>query len=431
MRLSIIGFGVLSVLLGSFGVAVAEEMNFPICESTRVGTDAEPPAQTRRGNSRKLWGKLHDCGRKTSVYRIRMSVLYDVSKEGSVENICYIKTPEDVCSANVYGNYISSLRYAAQPDIIHNLSRTRISFNGNAIKGMILTNKTKKIAKASSAAIESKNKQKLTEVLADIDAALLNKTSPQDQRALLKIKAGVQLALEMDPALVLETLTKSLRLESGEASERNETIRLIVRLSFQADDYIRVEKNLIEVVEDLGGIDNPLVIGTLAAVQLINGHHEPAFVNARQAALLGDSPELHDLYRVAALMLKRDSVQQAQTSLLKTRFPKYEMVTGQINPLDLAAKQMINAFKDVAPVMRMPPRYPTKCARQHRKAENVLVAFDVKPSGATTNVEVISSTNICFNSASVKAAEQWHYTANPTGATRWDVRTNFRYDPPR
>lgn len=92
-----------------------------------------------------------------------------------------------------------------------------------------------------------------------------------------------------------------------------------------------------------------------------------------------------------------------------------------------------NPDRDAQPLVRVPPEYPQKCASRHRDRETVALQFDVTPQGQVTNVEVVQSSNSCFNRSAVRSAERWKYQPKISeGQQEWrrGVRTNISFDPP-
>ncbi len=92
-----------------------------------------------------------------------------------------------------------------------------------------------------------------------------------------------------------------------------------------------------------------------------------------------------------------------------------------------------NPDRDAQPLVRIPPRYPDRCVDRHKKTEIVAIEFDVTPQGQVINVRIVSSTNPCFDRASIRAAERWKYQPKVVDGKpqpRLGVRTNFKYQPP-
>lgn len=73
------------------------------------------------------------------------------------------------------------------------------------------------------------------------------------------------------------------------------------------------------------------------------------------------------------------------------------------------AKQTQALDFDARPLLRKPPRYPESCMRRADSSESVTVQFDVTAEGITQNIEVIDSTNDCFNKTAMRAVEEWIY----------------------
>ena len=73
------------------------------------------------------------------------------------------------------------------------------------------------------------------------------------------------------------------------------------------------------------------------------------------------------------------------------------------------------------PAGRMPPSYPERCMYNASKTEEVLVTYDVLPSGATDNIRVSNSTHECLNSAAVASVAKWKYQCSTDG--KLDLQT--------
>ncbi len=69
---------------------------------------------------------------------------------------------------------------------------------------------------------------------------------------------------------------------------------------------------------------------------------------------------------------------------------------------------IVNEF-DARPIARFPPIYPDNCRSRSDDGELIVVQFSVSEDGSTENIEVLESTNRCFNTAALRAIEQWRY----------------------
>ena len=68
-----------------------------------------------------------------------------------------------------------------------------------------------------------------------------------------------------------------------------------------------------------------------------------------------------------------------------------------------------NPDRDAQPLVRIPPQFPDRCQGRAGAEERVSLRFDVTPDGQTTNIEVIDSTNSCFNRSAARSVERWKY----------------------
>ena len=64
---------------------------------------------------------------------------------------------------------------------------------------------------------------------------------------------------------------------------------------------------------------------------------------------------------------------------------------------------------DARPKKRARPNYPDRCYRGAYQDERVLVRFDVTTAGTTRNIEVVESSNDCFNDAALESVDTWQY----------------------
>ena len=86
-------------------------------------------------------------------------------------------------------------------------------------------------------------------------------------------------------------------------------------------------------------------------------------------------------------------------------------VAASIPQLDVNLKigSGFNPDRDAQPLVSIPPQYPERCQTRAGSKETVFLQFDVTPDGTTTNIQVIDSTNSCFNSAASRSVERWKY----------------------
>ena len=76
---------------------------------------------------------------------------------------------------------------------------------------------------------------------------------------------------------------------------------------------------------------------------------------------------------------------------------------------DLNIGSGFNPDRDAQPLVRIPPQFPERCQSRANDEERVSLRFDVTPDGQTTNIEVIDSTNSCFNRSAARSVERWKY----------------------
>ena len=63
--------------------------------------------------------------------------------------------------------------------------------------------------------------------------------------------------------------------------------------------------------------------------------------------------------------------------------------------------------------------------------ESVTVQFDVTPEGTTTNVQVVDSSDTCFNRSVIRSVERWKYqpkVVDNTPQWRRGVQTTITYE---
>ena len=90
------------------------------------------------------------------------------------------------------------------------------------------------------------------------------------------------------------------------------------------------------------------------------------------------------------------------------------------------------AALECAPVIRIPPQYPSRCTERAEPVETVVMTFSIGPDGSVVSPEIATSTNSCFNSAAVRSLSQWKY--NPPGeggeaACRLQAQLTFQLEP--
>ncbi len=91
--------------------------------------------------------------------------------------------------------------------------------------------------------------------------------------------------------------------------------------------------------------------------------------------------------------------------------PALDGVRAAIPTIDanLSIGSGFNPDRDAQPLVRIPPQFPDRCQNRAGSEETVLLQFDVTPAGQTTNIEVIDSSNSCFNRSAARSVERWKY----------------------
>ena len=85
-----------------------------------------------------------------------------------------------------------------------------------------------------------------------------------------------------------------------------------------------------------------------------------------------------------------------------------------------------NPDRDAQPLVRVNPSGFERCIDTDTGEERVSLEFDVDPAGNVINVEVIDSTDRCYNRYAVRAAERWKYQpkiVDGEAVPRFGVRT--------
>ena len=91
--------------------------------------------------------------------------------------------------------------------------------------------------------------------------------------------------------------------------------------------------------------------------------------------------------------------------------PALDGVRAEIPEIDanLSIGSGFNPDRDAQPLVRIPPQFPDRCQGRASGTETVVLQFDVTPDGQTTNIEVIDSSNSCFNRSAARSVERWKY----------------------
>lgn len=97
---------------------------------------------------------------------------------------------------------------------------------------------------------------------------------------------------------------------------------------------------------------------------------------------------------------------------------------------DLDIGTGFNPDRDAQPLVRVEPEYPQRCFNRASGDEAVTVEFNVDPQGNVVDVEVIQSTNSCFDREVIRTVERWQYqpkVVEGEPAPRIGVRTTLRF----
>ena len=89
-----------------------------------------------------------------------------------------------------------------------------------------------------------------------------------------------------------------------------------------------------------------------------------------------------------------------------------------------------NPDRDAQPLVRVPPQGFERCIGSKAATEVVTLEFDVTPAGQVTNVQVVNSTDSCYNRYAVRSAEKWKYQpkiVDGEQAWRRGVRTSIKF----
>ncbi|GJL95471.1 MAG: protein TonB [Hyphococcus sp.] len=117
-----------------------------------------------------------------------------------------------------------------------------------------------------------------------------------------------------------------------------------------------------------------------------------------------------------------------------TNRPTLDGAQVQVPKIDanLSIGPGFNPDRDAQPLVRIPPQFPERC-KAATGGDTVLLQFDVTPEGQTANIEVVDSTNRCFNRAASRSVERWKYQpkiVDNKAEWRRGVRTTIRFQPP-
>lgn len=76
---------------------------------------------------------------------------------------------------------------------------------------------------------------------------------------------------------------------------------------------------------------------------------------------------------------------------------------------DVDINSGFNPDRDAQPLVRVNPTGFERCIDDEEGEERVRLQFDVTPEGNVVNVEVLDSTDRCYDRYAVRAAERWKY----------------------
>jgi protein TonB len=97
---------------------------------------------------------------------------------------------------------------------------------------------------------------------------------------------------------------------------------------------------------------------------------------------------------------------------------------------DVDIGSAFNPDREAQPLVRVPPSGFERCFDSNTVQESVSLEFNVTPTGQVVNVEVIDSTDSCYNRYAVRSAEKWKYQPKIVdGEPQWryGVRTVIRF----
>ena len=97
---------------------------------------------------------------------------------------------------------------------------------------------------------------------------------------------------------------------------------------------------------------------------------------------------------------------------------------------DVDVGSAFNPDRDAQPLVRVPPSGFERCLSGRGGEEVVVLEFDVTPAGQVTNVNVVNSTDSCYNRYAVRSAEKWKYQPKIVeGEQAWrrGVRTQIKF----
>lgn len=116
--------------------------------------------------------------------------------------------------------------------------------------------------------------------------------------------------------------------------------------------------------------------------------------------------------------------------------PSVDGVSAQVPSFETNVNigSAFNPDRDAQPIVRIPPQVSDfqRCIRSNdQRTERVRLRFDVTPQGEVVNVEVIDSTDSCYNRASIRSAQRWKYNPKIEDGEpqpRFGVETTIRFD---
>lgn len=280
-------------------------------------------------------------------------------------------------------------------------------------------------------AVEADSEQKMLRLLERAQRILESETSTEEDRFLLLQLISKLNAAKDEPDILAAALAleEALKIDVGSATYRNVVRSNLINLTLYIGDYERT-KAILEalMVDDVDGEVGAMTNAAFAATSLLLGENEQALEAAKKAVEDVNFPELYDLYRISLNVngMKSDAVKQGE--ILSDHFPDYIPMKGVVDSslLVLNANYKLNeAWKTIK---RSPPEYPQRCAKNHQNVEEVRVGYDLSNEGKVVNVRINSSTDSCFDKASLLATSKWEYPADfPVKLDGKDLEVTFRY----
>ena len=308
--------------------------------------------------------------------------------------------------------------------------------------------RTREQIMAALSSMQNPNPRSFKKSIALLDQRLANESLPSfDRSVLLEVKGLLQFQYDQDASALADTYLAALEEDIGVRSrgfrlaetastalKQSERPEELIALTHTYPDYFFGGANTAQLVRAGLYASQGNLSSALEAIGPIN-NPEDSFLERRLRYAILITEGRYDDARVALETFDSDviyaeTIETGLAALAALEASDADRMERRDHGIAFTT-QLDEMHEKAQPIKRVRPKGYDRCVRPLTSMEAVAVRFDVMDDGSVDDVEVLDSTDPCYERSTIAAVRRWTYEprmVDGAPVVTQDVRTTVQFE---